>query len=514
MSKWFTPYEDTDGSIGFDPLDGSPHEQPPGTVLVEYDTGRYVEGWEGYRLHYVRQSGVLAHLSPGWWRPDELDTDAFTEAVLAALDGDFASPDVWPRDPNGRKRGNTSPSQVSRWFQCPAAVRMADEMPVEDTSNAYADEGTTAHALAEHALAFGLEPLDLVGYDAGLGFVADEKMARHVQVYVDAIRGDLAADDGCLLFIEASLTVDVGIGWIPGSADAVVVNPASKTLHVYDLKYGQGVLVDVEDNKQLMTYGLGALSRYAPISGIDTVDIVVVQPRRADRYAEGDGYVRRQAFTSDEMARWHHELTTKYAETQSDDPAFGPSESACRWCSAAPYCKALETQALDTVNAFFDDVSDVDPAKAPDKHEVAAMAADMSPERLGRLLALEPVAKLFWREVAKAVANRLHSGDEVPGFKLVENRGYRAWVLGDDEVVERVTKTFGLDAEVCFEKKVLTAPKMEKVLKKALPKAERPTIETFYEQFVDRPLLDPKVVPESDSRPALVVNVDEMFESV
>ena len=43
-----------------------------------------------------------------------------------------------------------------------------------------------------------------------------------------------------------------------GTGDFVHYNPSTKTLEVVDLKNGVGV-VEVEENKQLRTYGFGAL---------------------------------------------------------------------------------------------------------------------------------------------------------------------------------------------------------------------------------------------------------------
>ena len=44
-----------------------------------------------------------------------------------------------------------------------------------------------------------------------------------------------------------------------GTADAIVIKPKRRQLHVIDLKYGAGVLVEAENNPQTRYYGLGAL---------------------------------------------------------------------------------------------------------------------------------------------------------------------------------------------------------------------------------------------------------------
>ena len=45
-----------------------------------------------------------------------------------------------------------------------------------------------------------------------------------------------------------------------GTGDCLIV--ADKLLHIIDFKYGQGVLVDAEENPQMMLYALGALRQF------------------------------------------------------------------------------------------------------------------------------------------------------------------------------------------------------------------------------------------------------------
>ena len=47
-----------------------------------------------------------------------------------------------------------------------------------------------------------------------------------------------------------------------GTGDCLIV--ADKLLHIIDFKYGQGVLVDAEENPQMMLYALGALRQFRP----------------------------------------------------------------------------------------------------------------------------------------------------------------------------------------------------------------------------------------------------------
>ena len=63
-----------------------------------------------------------------------------------------------------------------------------------------------------------------------------------------------------------------------GTGDCLIV--ADKLLHIIDLKYGQGVLVNAEENPQMMLYALGALRIFDCLYDIETVSMTIYQPRR------------------------------------------------------------------------------------------------------------------------------------------------------------------------------------------------------------------------------------------
>jgi len=54
-----------------------------------------------------------------------------------------------------------SASGSSRWINCPGSVAAESGLP--DKSSPFADEGSAAHALAEHCLTQGVSPSDMIG---------------------------------------------------------------------------------------------------------------------------------------------------------------------------------------------------------------------------------------------------------------------------------------------------------------------------------------------------------------
>lgn len=156
-----------------------------------------------------------------------------------------------------------SPSSSKRWMTCPGSVALTAHLP--NTSSSYADEGTTAHWIAENILRGTIAESDAVGKvcpDTGMEVTPD--MLRDVMRYVQQVR-DIVEVTGGTLYLEQKLVIGQWTGeeGAKGTADAVIV--AGDELIVMDLKFGRGVSVDAEENPQLMLYALGALDKFGKV---------------------------------------------------------------------------------------------------------------------------------------------------------------------------------------------------------------------------------------------------------
>ena len=80
------------------------------------------------------------------------------------------------------------------------------------------------------------------------------------------------------VFTEVPLDLRRYIPEGTGQSDCVIVS--DKCLHVIDLKYGQGIIVDAENNTQLMIYALGSALHFLSIYDFTTVKMTIFQPRR------------------------------------------------------------------------------------------------------------------------------------------------------------------------------------------------------------------------------------------
>ena len=174
------------------------------------------------------------------------------------------------------KHAVLSASGVHRWLHCNPSARL--ELEFADRETEAAAEGTAAHALAEHKLKKALKIRSrkpVSPYDC-------DEMYAHTDGYVEFVLEQLeeakalCADP--LVLIEQRLDFSRYVPDGFGTSDCLIV--ADKLLHIIDFKYGQGVLVDAEENPQMMLYALGALRQFDHLYDITQVAMSIYQPRR------------------------------------------------------------------------------------------------------------------------------------------------------------------------------------------------------------------------------------------
>lgn len=361
-----------------------------------------------------------------------------------------------------------SPSAAARWLSCPASVRMGEPYP--DRESKYAREGTLAHALAEaHARAryLGTGGDTLVAWEAAYaaayaaGYDADE-MEHHIRRYVDVL-GELMGGDS-LLFLEQR--VDTGIPSCWGTADAIIVTPSLGEVCIVDLKYGRGVAVAAEGNPQLRLYGLGALEYARLICPVDTVVMVICQPRT--------GGVSEARMSVGELEAWRDSIMPVAADALAGSDVFGPSDSACRFCPAAGDCWALMEKT--TLQDF---------GSPPDT---------LSPDEIGDILSRIPGIRSWCDAVEKRALERAYSGEGVPGWKAVMSRGRR--YITDHTAAVQALIDAGYPAETVARFQARPLGELERLVGKG-------ELEKTLGGLIDRYEGKPSLVRDSDPRPAV-----------
>lgn len=323
---------------------------------------------------------------------------------------------------------NLGASSAYRWMECPASVRFLAENPqLKREGGFFADEGTAAHELAEKILkrtetaSCGINFLkkEYVGQKFGpkKDIPVTAEMVDHVMVYVDEILKERSNTDYKEIYIESKVDLTFIHEGMFGTNDAIVVRPFQK-ITVYDLKYGAGVAVEVEDNSQMMYYALGAAHKFK--FDFTEVEMVVVQPRCEHH----EGPVRRVTISMAELLIFAEELKLAVAKTKEPKAEFA-SGKHCRFCDAKPVCPKLRNDNYAVARADF---------AAP---EVVLPAPELlTNSELVKVLEASATISDWAKSVAEYAHEQAKKGKMIPGYKLVEKRGHRRWKY-DDAVIEK-----------------------------------------------------------------------------
>lgn len=232
-----------------------------------------------------------------------------------------------------------SPSSSERWLACPASIVRAPE--TEDEGSEAAHEGTAAHAFAEFCLKNKLNartapfPKEISNYDT-------PELRDFIQTYIEYVQR-IAGE----VFIEQKLNIFKEFE-VFGTADAVVVTEEG-VIHVVDLKYGRGILVDVEENTQLLLYGVGGLAfDWLSKVPVHTVVVHIVQPRRNNLVSK--------SYSVEELGQWvtenQHLVKRAYDGTNEATPG-----SHCKWCPIKSECRERAEQNLKLASFDFEAVA-------------------------------------------------------------------------------------------------------------------------------------------------------------
>ena len=361
-----------------------------------------------------------------------------------------------------------SASGSAKWILCAGSVNAEDGLP--NKSSVYADEGTAAHELAELCLIQGKQASDFEGQPLpeSNAFTVDAEMANYVQQYVDYVRNTKGER-----FIEQQVDFSHIAPEGFGTSDAIVIN--DKSMHVIDLKYGKGVPVSAEENTQGLLYALGALNDYGMIYDIDTITLVIVQPR-LDHISEWTIHI-------DELERWGERIKQAAELALTDDAPRTAGEKQCQWCRAKATCVTLKDYSEQAILSHFDDLNLTNPDKLTD-------------EQLANALSAKKLVNSWFDAVEQLVTERLESGQQFKGYKLVEGRSNRAW--GDEQ--QAATKLVDVLGSELYTRKIISPTQAEKLLGKANA--------ALLDGLVVKPQGSPTLVPDTDKRPSITVTAN------
>ena len=367
------------------------------------------------------------------------------------------------------KHAVLSASSSHRWLNCSPSARLEQEF--EDRETEAAAEGTAAHALCEHKLRRALKMQSrkpISKYDC-------EEMDTHTDNYVQFVLETIAqAKEHCadpIINIEQRLDFSCYVPHGFGTGDCIII--ADKTLHIIDFKYGQGVLVEAEQNPQMMLYALGALRIYDTLYDIEDVAMTIYQPRREN--------ISTWTITVSNLLSWAENELVPKAKLAFDGKGEYMPGPWCTFCKAAVKCRARAEEKLALAQYEF--------AQPP-------LLTDAEIEEI--LGKLDDLTR--WADEIKSYAQdaALNHGKLWHGYKVVEGRSVRKY--SDEEAVIEAANAAGYHD--IFRKTLLPITEMEKLMGKQ-------EFAEVLSGLIIKPAGKPTLVPITDKRPAMTkANID------
>lgn len=366
-----------------------------------------------------------------------------------------------------------SPSSAKRWIHCTPSALLAEA--AGSKSSVYAEEGTLAHEIAEHALTRYLEGVYDPIIDEALP-IKDEHfrnslfgtdMANYIREYCNYVIGEnyemRKADGKCRMYLERRVNITAFAPDSFGSVDVVLVS--DETIHIIDLKYGAGVKVFADHNEQMMMYALGALEGLGALKAavsdrITKIKMTIAQVR-LDHYDTFE-------MSKGELLDWAEKVLKPAAKEAIQGKGKQVIGSWCGFCPVKAQCRAQR----DAILADFNE-----------KPEPLLLSDEEIVDLIGKI----DTYKSWIESVNKYVYDRAIQGYKWEGYKLVAGRSSR--VIKDEARIRQALLNEFLEDEV-LNIKLKGIGDLEKLVGKKVFSAR------FGDAIESRPGA-PKLVPES-----------------
>ena len=358
-----------------------------------------------------------------------------------------------------------SASSSHRWLHCNPSARLEREFADRETTAAA--EGTAAHALAEHKLKRRLKlrsERPVSPFDTDEMEICTDDYADFV---MEQVTKERRRDPNTQVFIEQRLDFSCYVPEGFGTGDCLIVSKGR--LHIIDLKYGMGLLVDSEENPQMKLYALAALTQYEEQYQIKKVKLTIFQPRREN--------VSTWETSVAKLKKWAtKDLVPKAQRAFKGEGEYCPGEW-CIFCKAAVKCRA----------------------RAEDKLRLAQSEFKMPPlltdAEIEDVLAKLPDIKKWADEIQEYALAKALAGKEWAGFKLVEGRSVRKFT--DERAVVKAANEAGYHD--IYKQTLISLTEMEKLMGKA-------EFSKVLGALVTKPQGKPTLVPDTDKRQAITVS--------
>lgn len=312
-----------------------------------------------------------------------------------------------------------SPSAASRWVNCPGSVPLASRFPEVGSSSA-AEEGTASHWIGSETLCGrGRYREEWVGVKAPNGVVIDMEMVDGAYVYVQAVKA--VTDTSIKLGIESQVSCAVIHPECWGTTDLWywrgVPGAAGSELHVWDYKYGYGI-VEPYENWQLICYAAGLM---IGLTGLQDQQVTVVLHICQPRPFHAEGVVREWRVSGSDLRGYINRLSLAAHQAMSDTPRTA-SGHHCKYCAARLNCSTYRLSCYAAIDYIGQ--------AQPEEMSVEAMSAEY------RILErIELLVKARKSAHESRMIGTIKAGGSVPGYTIDYGQGRAKWTKPASEII-------------------------------------------------------------------------------
>ena len=322
-------------------------------------------------------------------------------------------------------------STAKRVISCPGSVALVARMPPQ-VENKFMADGTALHSAVDLLVNDGdASAYSLLGKTFN-GITLDED-------HCEKLKTALALLDEIDPLEQMNFNTEQRVGFgdllpgVFGSTD--LIGRIGNRAIVLDWKFGDGVIVDAEENAQLMFYAAAAMRTAASswaFEGVTEVECAIIQPPAARRWVTTPERI--QAFERDLVQAVKQSALPGAQLTVGDH---------CRFCPAKPICPQM-TGAADRA--------------------LATTLDNLDAGKISAYLKNADLLETWITSLRELALSMLESGARLPDYKLVAKRAIRQWT--DEDKAKVALFALGLEESEVMETSLLSPAKVEKVLKK------------------------------------------------
>jgi hypothetical protein len=372
---------------------------------------------------------------------------------------------------------DVGPSGAERWIHCEGSVLLTRGMKSPDTI--YSAHGTAAHTVSEWCRVENKHASHYLGRVLKVGafeFTVDDEMVAAVDAFVSYVE----QFPGVPLY-EVRVHYDEFVPGGFGTLDDARLQ--DRVARVTDFKFGTGVQVSAQDNAQLKLYAAGLRQDFGWLWDFERFILAVHQPR-LDHIDEFE-------IKTTELMEWMRDVVAPAAERAALPGAPLKAGSHCQFCPAKRVCKVRADFVLQTVAGEFGDLD------APQN------LALLTNDEVAKILPNLDIVRKWCKDVEAHALGELARGQPVGDWKVVEGRSNRAYSASEGEIARTLEPLLGGEL---WNPPTLKSPAQVETLLGGKAKAK-----DVLAPIVHKPKGKPTLVPGSDRRPEMVIDVTADF---